>query len=169
MDLFGFEDRPKRLYRRDRNGRFASEDQARYEKALKEASYYKAMYLYAQSRMRGIATVLRMKDEIINNLRATPVKKISNKQHRLNREVLKIKQGLSPYCVICGRPAVDAAHLVPKSMYPEHYTNPLNIVGLCRDCHVLYDNNLEFRKNQKRLIDRVMSFDKCAANRYFDL
>lgn len=63
----------------------------------------------------------------------------------------------------------DAAHLVPKSMYPEHYTNPLNIVGLCRKCHSKYDNNLVFRQKQKRLIERVKSFDECAANRYFHL
>lgn len=97
------------------------------------------------------------------------MKQVSIKQHRLNREVAKIKQGLSPYCVICGRPAIDAAHLVPKSMYPEHYTNPKNIVGLCRECHNKYDNDLSFRREQKRLIARVKSFDECAANRYFDL
>lgn len=95
--------------------------------------------------------------------------KISIKQAQRNREVTKIKRLLSPYCVICGRPACDAAHLVPKSLFPEHYTNPLNIVGLCRECHNNYDNNLAFRKKQKRLIERVKSFDECAANRYFHL
>lgn len=59
------------------------------------------------------------------------MKQISTKQAQRNREIAKIKENLPSYCVICGKPAVDAAHLVPKSMYPEHYTNPLNIVGLC--------------------------------------
>lgn len=68
MDLFGNEDKPKRKYRRDSIGRFASEQQARYEKALKEARYYKAMYLSAQSRMRGIAKIMRQKDELIFKL-----------------------------------------------------------------------------------------------------
>ena len=54
-------------------------------------------------------------------------------------------------------------------MYPEHYTNPRNIVGLCRECHNKYDNDLAFRRKQKRLIERVKSFDECAANRYFRL
>lgn len=54
-------------------------------------------------------------------------------------------------------------------MYPEHCTNPLNIVGLCRECHSKYDNNLVFGQKQKRLIERVKSFDECAANRYFHL
>lgn len=94
---------------------------------------------------------------------------ISTRQAQRNREIAKIKENLPSYCVICGKPAVDAAHLVPKSMYPEHYTNPLNIVGLCRECHNRYDNDLSFRRKQKRLIERVKSFDECAANRYFRL
>ena len=97
------------------------------------------------------------------------MKQISNKQSQRNREIIKIKQNLPSYCAICGRPAVDAAHLVPKSMYPEHYTNPRNIVGLCRECHNKYDNDLAFRRKQKRLIERVKSFDECAADRYFRL
>lgn len=68
MDLFGNENAPKRKYRRDSVGRFASEKQARYEKALKEASSYKAMYMSAQSRMRGMVKMLRMKDEMIYKL-----------------------------------------------------------------------------------------------------
>lgn len=99
----------------------------------------------------------------------TYMKQISTKQTQRNREIAKIKENLPSYCVICGKPAVDAAHLVPKSMYPEHYTNPLNIVGLCRECHNRYDNDLSFRRKQKRLIERVKSFDECAANRYFRL
>ena len=86
------------------------------------------------------------------------MKQVSSKQAQRNREVAKIKQSLSPFCVICGKPAVDAAHL-----------NPQNIVGLCRECHNRYDNNLAFRQRQKRLIERVKSFDECAANRYFRL
>ena len=99
----------------------------------------------------------------------TYMKQISTNQAQRNREIAKIKENLPSYCVICGKPAVDAAHLVPKSMYPEHYTNPLNIVGLCRECHNRYDNDLSFRRKQKRLIERVKSFDECAANRYFRL
>lgn len=97
------------------------------------------------------------------------MKQISRKQAQRNRQVAEIKKTLSPYCAICGRLMSDAAHLVPKSEYPEHYTNPLNIVGLCRECHNKYDNNLAFRQKQKRLIECVKSFDECAANRYFRL
>ena len=68
-DLFGDEMQPIKVYRRDSNGRFASEQQAEYERVKKEAGFYKQMYLAAQSRMRGIANVLRTKDELINKLR----------------------------------------------------------------------------------------------------
>ena len=97
------------------------------------------------------------------------MRQVSNKQAQRNREVAKRKRSLSPFCARGGKPAVDASHLIPKSMYPEHYTNPQNIVGLCRKCHNRYDNNLAFRQRQKRLIERVKSFAECAANRYFHL
>lgn len=97
------------------------------------------------------------------------MKKVSAKQARRNRAIAKIKSELSPYCVICGNRSTDAAHLIPKSIYPEHYTNPLNIVCLCRECHNRYDNDLSFRQKQTKLIRQVQSFDECGANRYFDL
>ena len=102
-------------------------------------------------------------------LKLNAMKRISKKQAQRNREIARIKQSLPPVCAICGKPAVDAAHLVPKSLYPEHYTNPLNIVGLCRECHNKFDGSLAFRQRQKHLIERGKSFDKCAANRHFDL
>ena len=97
------------------------------------------------------------------------MRQVSNKQAKRNRDVANIKTALPPYCAICAKPMSDAAHLVSKSMYPAHYTHPLNIVGLCRECHNKYDNNLAFRQRQKRLIERVKSFDECTANRYFRL
>jgi len=93
----------------------------------------------------------------------------SKTQARKERELTKIKKELSPFCIICHRMACDAAHLVPRSTFPEHYTNPVNIAPMCRRCHNLYDNNIEFRKQQLELYERVKSFDELAANRYFDL
>lgn len=66
-------------------------------------------------------------------------------------------------------PGTDAAHLVPKSLFPEHYTNPSNIVIMCRSCHSMYDDNIMFRRLQKSLIKQVQSFDPLAANQYFKL
>lgn len=69
MDLFGNSEKQSRVYRRDSVGRFAGAKQAIYEKALKEAAMYKQLYLKELSRSRGIAKMLRMKDELINKLR----------------------------------------------------------------------------------------------------
>lgn len=97
------------------------------------------------------------------------MKQVSKKQAQRNRAVAKIKSDLPSFCIICGKRSTDAAHLIPKSCYPEHYTNPLNIVCLCRECHNKYDNDISFRKLQVKLIRQVQSFDILAANRYFQL
>ena len=74
IDLFGNSEKQSRIYRRDSVGRFAGAKQAIYEKALKEAAMYKQLYLKELSRSRGIAKMLRMKDELINKLRNENIK-----------------------------------------------------------------------------------------------
>ena len=44
------------------------------------------------------------------------MKRVSKRQAALNRAVARIKDAKSDRCVICGRPYVDAAHLLPRSM-----------------------------------------------------
>ena len=79
----------------------------------------------------------------------------------------EIKRGLSERCCICGREAVDPAHLLPRSTYPEYYTEEWNVVPMCREHHNLYDNDLEFRQKQTKLYNIVLEHDECAAHRYF--
>ena len=81
----------------------------------------------------------------------------------------KIKKSLSPFCCICGRPAVDPAHLLPRSEYPQYYTESWNVVPMCREHHNMYDNNRAYRRSRTELIDVVKAHDRCAANRYFGL
>lgn len=97
------------------------------------------------------------------------MRKVSKKQAKLNREMDKIKRNLSPYCCLCGRAAVDPAHLLPRSLYPEYYTEEWNVVPMCREHHAQYDNNREFRKNCAALVNVVCQHDENAANRYFGL
>lgn len=97
------------------------------------------------------------------------MKKVSKSQSGRNREMDKIKRNLSPYCCLCGRPAVDPAHLLPRSTFPEYYTEEWNVVPMCREHHNLYDDNIEFRRNCTELLNIVRSHDECAANRYFKL
>lgn len=91
----------------------------------------------------------------------------SLKQARKDRFLSDLKKELKPICEICGREGKDLAHLLPKSTFPEHYTNPKNLVILCRSCHNKYDNDIEFRKKQNKLYERICSFDKMGADRYF--
>lgn len=97
------------------------------------------------------------------------MRKVSKKQALKNREVARIKANLPIFCCLCGQRPVDAAHLLPKSEYPEHYTKEWNIVPLCRTCHDRYDSDRGFRREQKKLVEIVKKHDILAANRYFGL
>lgn len=96
------------------------------------------------------------------------MKKVSKKQSKKNIEITKIKSSLQKKCFICGIESnTDAAHILPKSIFPEYYIHPLNIIMLCRECHNLFDNDLEFRKKQTKLYDQALKINLLAANRYF--
>lgn len=97
------------------------------------------------------------------------MKKVSKQQAKKNREIAKIKKSLSPYCCICGACAADPAHLLPRSMFPEYYTEPWNIVPMCRKHHNLYDGNREYRRSRTELVAIVLQHDMQAANLYFGL
>ncbi len=91
----------------------------------------------------------------------------SKKQSAKIRELSKIKATMENKCVICGCVGSDLAHLLPKSLYPEHYTNELNLVIMCRNCHILYDNDLNFRRKQVSLYNQICGFDIVGAAKYF--
>lgn len=75
------------------------------------------------------------------------------------KRVAEIKKSLPEFCAICGIPCKgDAAHLLPKSTYPQYYTEPKNIVRLCRDCHNRYDNDKAFRAERLNLLNKVREF-----------
>jgi 5-methylcytosine-specific restriction endonuclease McrA len=95
--------------------------------------------------------------------------KISKKQAEKNKRLEKIKEKLPKVCVICGNTGNDLAHLLNKQLFPEYYTKTQNLVILCRDCHVLYDNNVEFRMRQIKLFKQVSEFDLMAARRWFKI
>ncbi len=97
------------------------------------------------------------------------IRSISKAQAKKNREITKIKKSLSPICFICGQSGNDLMHLLPKSIYPEHYVNPLNLVIGCRICHDLYDNDISFRQQQDKIFNRICEFDKRGAIKYFRL
>lgn len=97
------------------------------------------------------------------------MRSVSKKQGAKNRDVERVKRGKPDRCVLCGRPHTDAAHLLPRSLYPEYYTEEWNIVPMCREHHTRYDNNRSFRRSCTELVEIVKAHDECAANRYFGL
>ena len=97
------------------------------------------------------------------------MRKVSKKQAAKNREIAKLKKALSPFCFICGRPASDYAHVLPKSIFPEYYTHPLNGFPACRECHNDFDSDRRFRQQQKALFERALQIDERGAHRYFDI
>lgn len=102
-------------------------------------------------------------------MKRTRLKAISKKQAKRKREVDKIKHTFSESCCLCGAPAVDGAHLLPKSIFPEYYHEPWSIVPMCRYHHTLYDNSKEFRHSCTELANIVRQHDEKAAYRYFGL
>ncbi len=97
------------------------------------------------------------------------MKNKSDKQRKKDAALARIKKELPKVCVVCGRAGNDLAHILPRSLYPEYYCDPRNLMILCRDCHNLYDNDIEFRKKQTKILKRAREIDELATNRYFKL
>lgn len=92
---------------------------------------------------------------------------MNNKRRLIEKELVQIKKSLPEYCEICGGFATDGAHILPRSLFPEHISNPLNLVALCRRCHTQFDDNVNFRHFQTVLYQRACKLDKRGADRYF--
>jgi 5-methylcytosine-specific restriction endonuclease McrA len=100
--------------------------------------------------------------------------KKSTKQKKKDYTLALIKKELidnhGNRCCICQKScSPDLMHVLPKSIYPEHYLNPSNLVLGCRTCHQSFDDNQAFRKLQFELYEQVAEFDILGANRYFGL
>jgi hypothetical protein len=98
------------------------------------------------------------------------MKLISNKQAKKNREVARIKKTKPDICVVCRMPCTDcdAMHLLNKQVYPQYYTEPMNIWKAHRECHRRYDDDKAFRIKQKHIITIVWLFaTEQEINRYF--
>lgn len=95
------------------------------------------------------------------------MKKISTKQAKRNRIISEYKKLHVMQCVICGRSASEMAHLLPKSIFPEYYTEPDNLVILCRECHQMHDDNCDFRTRQDKLFKQACKVNEAGAKRYY--
>ena len=97
------------------------------------------------------------------------MKQKSRKQRMIDHELAKIKQTMRQQCVICGVHANDLSHILPRSLYPEYQTDRRNLQILCRSCHVKFDDDRNFRREQKDIIEQAREIDELATNRYFGL
>lgn len=75
----------------------------------------------------------------------TPIRKVSPKKAKQNRERGKAYSQLEPdwgiACQGCGRSGpVDHSHLLSQKFFPHLAAHPDNIVPHCRDCHLKYEN-----------------------------
>jgi hypothetical protein len=100
--------------------------------------------------------------------------KISESQKRKNAAISKIKAKLieetGNVCRICGKYGNDTMHLLPKSIYPEYYLEPRNLIIGCRECHRLFDDVIEFRRAQESLISQCSEFAlESDVTRYFKI
>lgn len=102
------------------------------------------------------------------------MKTISDKQRKKNQAIAKIKAKLieetGNVCRICGGYGNDTMHLMPKSMFPEYYLEPRNLIIGCRSCHNSFDNVISFRRAQTSLISQCREFAfENQINHYFKL
>ena len=99
------------------------------------------------------------------------MRKISRKQSAINRRLNKIKRELvynNKTCRCCRRNyGTDLAHLLPRSLYPEHQTESWNLTLLCRECHTRFDSDKDFRR-ETGLGNHIKQVDELAYNRYYE-
>jgi hypothetical protein len=99
------------------------------------------------------------------------IRKVSKKQAKKNAELSKIKRDMDKECYFCGGYGNDLAHVLPRSLFPQYYTEKWNLIMACRTHHNLFDNDVEFRKKFNYLylqvIKKVNQEDKGVVDKYF--
>lgn len=102
-----------------------------------------------------------------------PIRQRNKKGALKDAQNARYKKTLQKVCCVCGGYGNDLAHVVPKSTFPQYYVSEFNLVIMCRECHVNYDNNREHRRLQKNLysqvINNVEEEDKGRVQNYFGM
>lgn len=101
------------------------------------------------------------------------MKQTSTKQAKKNRELQRIKKELQQehgeLCMICkSERSSDLMHILPKGIYPEHYTEKWNLALGCRSCHELFDSSAAYRRKTS-FYAQVSKHDYHGAYRYFQM
>ena len=102
------------------------------------------------------------------------MKQVSAKQARRNAELSRIKAEKPNTCIFCQLPCMQTdalCHLLPKSVYPQYYTEPKNLWKGHFACHERYDNGTkEYLATLKHIVALVLRFaNECEIHRYFGI
>jgi len=99
------------------------------------------------------------------------IRKVSKKQVIKNAKLAKIKKEMDKVCYFCGGYGNDLAHILPKSIFGQYYTEKWNLIIACRLHHNIFDSDIEFRKKfnslYNKIIKEVNSDDIGLVNKYF--
>lgn len=99
------------------------------------------------------------------------LKQVSKKQAKRNAILYKIKKNLPEKCYFCTSRGTDLAHVLPKSRFPEYYTEEWNLLNSCREHHDNYDGDMEYRSTQNELfliaLNNVKECDRGRVLKYF--
>jgi len=107
-----------------------------------------------------------------------PINKVSTKQKIRNTDLKVIKSEIirdqQSICYCCEtKQVLDGAHIIRRTANLEFYVDRRNLVGLCRRCHVLFDDGplVQFLKlpNSEKILQRMKELDELYFNRYLDL
>lgn len=71
-------------------------------------------------------------------------------------------------CEMCGRPAVDIHHIIPRGMGGGERDTIDNLMALCRECHVKYGDKKQYTDGLRELHTEFM-WQHGVGAAYFDM
>ena len=99
------------------------------------------------------------------------MRKVSKSQARKNAELAKIKKEMDKVCYFCGYYGNDLCHILPRSLFPQYYTERWNLIIACRFDHKMFDDNMSVRRRfdclYEQVIQNVRPEDAGLVNKYF--
>ena len=100
-----------------------------------------------------------------------PIKRVSDKQKKVNRSKFTIKQKLMKLnnrrCFFCGGRAVDLVHIIRQGDTASLRDDEENCLVSCRYCHDIFDNgDFVTLKNIEKVLERMKKLDEKYYHRF---
>ena len=80
-------------------------------------------------------------------------------QKRIKRWGIQIREKSEGKCEYCGREGCDSAHIISRKFLKTRYLKQ-NGIYLCRECHIKFDNNIEFRELLIKVLITLEIYEK---------